>query len=374
MTLLQRKNLDKHGSTQKYGKCSQIRITAIFILAGIVVVAASVTARIYVPILAEQSIQTGIERYSATYGISAAVGRLDSIDRNGFSLQDLELESRDGGWSVSAPEVVIDLEMGGFLRNLVAGSSVPSRFTVTIPSASAVVTLDGRTQSIDSASLTLDAQIEPDPEPAGTVRIREASLDAPVVAGERISIVDVEYRFRARTIGSELPEGGVDIVVEEGTIAFGEEEIGFRPSLRGIPGGSYIPESLHLDISVPETPVQRLVDSIPTPLLGNLSGMVLEGKWQWDLELDLPLDRPSLMEWHSSGTLRDFSVLYLPPAADVRRLSERFVHRITGPDGEIHAPLLVGAMEPVSPVGLQALSGLSIGSVLNDPRRARWFP
>ena len=355
-------------------KCSQIRITAIFILAGIVVVAASVTARIYVPILAEQSIQTGIERYSATYGISAAVGRLDSIDRNGFSLQDLELESRDGGWSVSAPEVVIDLEMGGFLRNLVAGSSVPSRFTVTIPSASAVVTLDGRTQSIDSASLTLDAQIEPDPEPAGTVRIREASLDAPVVAGERISIVDVEYRFRARTIGSELPEGGVDIVVEEGTIAFGEEEIGFRPSLRGIPGGSYIPESLHLDISVPETPVQRLVDSIPTPLLGNLSGMVLEGKWQWDLELDLPLDRPSLMEWHSSGTLRDFSVLYLPPAADVRRLSERFVHRITGPDGEIHAPLLVGAMEPVSPVGLQALSGLSIGSVLNDPRRARWFP
>ncbi len=374
MTLLQRKNLDKHGSTQKYGKCSQIRITAIFILAGIVVVAASVTARIYVPILAEQSIQTGIERYSATYGISAAVGRLDSIDRNGFSLQDLELESRDGGWSVSAPEVVIDLEMGGFLRNLVAGSSVPSRFTVTIPSASAVVTLDGRTQSIDSASLTLDAQIEPDPEPAGTVRIREASLDAPVVAGERISIVDVEYRFRARTIGSELPEGGVDIVVEEGTIAFGEEEIGFRPSLRGIPGGSYIPESLHLDISVPETPVQRLVDSIPTPLLGNLSGMVLEGKWQWDLELDLPLDRPSLMEWHSSGTLRDFSVLYLPPGADVRRLSERFVHRITGPDGEIHAPLLVGAMEPVSPVGLQALSGLSIGSVLNDPRRARWFP
>ncbi len=218
----------------------------------------------------------------------------------------------------------------------------------------------------------------------GEIELTDGVLRIPRAAAEPIGGLDMSYAFSARIdpyrpipeprliLTSDPFAAGYDdadlsrpygeIVFDRGDLKLGALELQVLPSLRGLSGfGAWssrgvggeagsndrrsasgagspnresaagaipLPARIGLKVKLPETAVQRIVDAVPDALLGELEGLELDGSLAWDLDLEVPMDRVSHMNWISSPVLRDFRVRTLPEDQNVYRLNEAFSYRI----------------------------------------------
>ena len=194
---------------------------------------------------------------------------------------------------------------------------------------------------------------------AGSVAIVDGTFVAPMVSDSPVELSDVGYEFvlrsdmtaalpparLARRIpgttappppgagapGDEELRGG--IAFDSGVLRLGAVELAFSPTLRGFRDQESIPARVDLLLSLPSTPVQRIIDELPEAVLGPLAGLVVDGALSWDLDLEAPTSALSWTGWEASTRLDGFSIVEIPPVWDVRRLPGEFLHRLPGPRG-----------------------------------------
>lgn len=193
----------------------------------------------------------------------------------------------------------------------------------------------------------------------GTLTAEGVSLRHERVAEELIGPTSLSYEFEATInmegpvppaelarpvpgtsepppIGAGAPEdsqltGGLKVT--RGVLRIGSVELEARPVLWGLnaPAGDLplpLPARLELEILLPETPLQEIVESIPASILGPLKGTELEGTAVWDLSLEAPLHRLSWSWWEQTSQVEGFRITTIDPRYDVRSLSETFRHRL----------------------------------------------
>ncbi len=209
---------------------------------------------------------------------------------------------------------------------------------------------------------TLDAELtmhrnsrEGHTELNGAFRLRDASILLPHTALEAVEIPDFSYRFQGRldpraplpaprlihplkkaddeprttelsTVAAPQRRGS--FVIEEGRLQLGSVKAEVRAAVHGLRGLCTLPKRLDLQVALPRTATQSILDSIPQAITGELAEVKLEGTFGWDFDLELPLDRAAAMRWVARPDLRDFSVRAIPESIDVFKLNRAFTHTI----------------------------------------------
>ncbi len=194
---------------------------------------------------------------------------------------------------------------------------------------------------------------------AGSVAIVDGTFVAPILSDSPVELSDVRYEFVLRsdmnaalpparlarripgTTGPPPPGAGApgdeelrgEIVFDSGVLRLGAVELAFSPTLRGFRDPGTIPARVDLQLSVPSTPVQRIIDALPEAVLGPLAGLVVDGVLSWDLDLEAPTSALSWTGWEASARLEGFGIVEIASAWDVRRLHGEFLHRLPGPRG-----------------------------------------
>jgi hypothetical protein len=200
----------------------------------------------------------------------------------------------------------------------------------------------------------------------GNIAARRVSLNHERLAEERVGPVDLRYKFDAmvdtavpvpppqlarRVPGTEDPPpigaGAPDdaglrgrLEVTAGTLRIGSVTLEARPILWGLNAPSRelpmpLPARLDLEISLPQTPLQDIVDSTPASLLGPLKGTALEGTLTWDISLEAPFRRLSWTWWEETSRVDGFQIIHIDPAYDIRSLAGAFRQRLgNGPGGQ----------------------------------------
>lgn len=223
----------------------------------------------------------------------------------------------------------------------------------------------------------------------GYIALRNAAFHLPFLADQAFTLADMSYEFAlSYEEDAELGDAGLllawpddrdlsaalgRVTVSTGTLTVGEVQMEFRPSLHGLFGLDGPPARADIALQLPPTSLQLILDTIPAPILGELSGMRLGGDLAWEFQLELPLERPSRMEWHSVLNAPEFEVLYLPPAVDVFRLAGSFDHTIRDPVIGYERRVRIPAMQAVSNDWMRSNSGMTPEEVAAEPRRQAWF-
>ena len=123
------------------------------------------------------------------------------------------------------------------------------------------------------------------------------------------------------------PEYG-GFVVEEATARLGELEGTMGFALYGLED-SHRPTRIDIDVDLPSTELQTIVDSIPTALLGPFDGITFAGTLRWLFSLEIPLYEASQMRWNAEVDLSpNFDVVDIPSEIDVFKLYDSFEHTI----------------------------------------------
>ncbi|RDV38821.1 hypothetical protein DV096_08470 [Bradymonadaceae bacterium TMQ3] len=123
------------------------------------------------------------------------------------------------------------------------------------------------------------------------------------------------------------PERGA-FVIEEGKARHREASANFQLAIYGFDGLERRPNRLDLTIEMEPTPVQNLVDAIPSAILGPLAGMRLSGTFGWNFAMEVPLYDAGSMQWEATPELLNLEVKHLPEDVDVYKLFDRFRHTI----------------------------------------------
>ena len=159
---------------------------------------------------------------------------------------------------------------------------------------------------------------------SGAITAAGLSVDLPILASEEIGPLDLRYDFDLTTGG-----GGGD---RDGSLvfAFGRGDLIVNGvSFSVIPTFDASEGAVGVVVSLPETPVDDLLDAVPTALLGPLRTLRADGTFAWDLELRVPLDAVSGMSWVSHPRLEDFAVRTIDASVNPFTLNGSFVHMIT---------------------------------------------
>ena len=127
-------------------------------------------------------------------------------------------------------------------------------------------------------------------------------------------------------------------------------EFDFLPVVRGIfPENTALePFSLsRLDVQIylPDTQFQSIMDSLPEKILGPLKGLQMAGSVSWSLDIEIPMDRLALMNWRSSTHIKEFSLRTIPASMNISRLNGDFFYY---PDGAGDQYLPVPNVRPAS--------------------------
>lgn len=123
------------------------------------------------------------------------------------------------------------------------------------------------------------------------------------------------------------PERGA-FVIEEGKARHRDASADFQLAIYGLDGIDRRPNRLDVAIAMEPTPVQTLVDAIPSAILGPLAGMRLSGTFGWNFAMEVPLYDAGRMQWEATPELLNLEVMHLPEKVDVYKLFERFDHTI----------------------------------------------
>lgn len=259
--------------------------------------------------------------------------------------------------------ITLDNENVTFSGKLTIGNGEPVAGTLTI--AELPLTLLDRSGGASIAGGRLSGELELTVESGtsaslgGTLTAEGVSVADERIAEELIAPPRLGYDFNAKVdtttsvppprlamrvpgtedpapIGAGAPEDQNlrgKLSVTEGTLRVGSVELQALPVLWGLnaPSGELpmpLPVRLDLDVSLPETQLQEIVDSIPDSILGPLNEIELEGSLAWSTSLEAPLHRLSWTWWEETTRVEGFRIVRIDPAYDVRNLSGAFRHRL----------------------------------------------
>ncbi|GAB6089927.1 hypothetical protein JCM12856_15200 [Spirochaeta dissipatitropha] len=183
------------------------------------------------------------------------------------------------------------------------------------------ISLDGAELENSSTRITgisMDILISPDAaEFSGNLGFSGATIDAALVADETIILESLLYSFTADTPGTAIR-------VDKGILQYGSlsADLSFPLISNDI---------IELDLRVPETKLQDILDSIPAAIIGELGNAEIHGSLEWDLFLELPFDSDKRMFWQSDPRFTDFYLESIPDELNIYKLRHAFQHQISDP-------------------------------------------
>ena len=177
---------------------------------------------------------------------------------------------------------------------------------------------------------------------SGTLTTRNLSLEAPPVAEEPIAQLDIEYDFDGlfsrdakkdlsadwspfpETAAKDGPSIG-GLVTTAGALCINGIALEMKLGYHGLYGG---PAFFSTMVRLPVTEVQSIIESIPAALSGKLANTRATGTISYELDLRVPMEDISGMQWAADVDLEDFAVVKIDPSMNVFILNGEFVHTI----------------------------------------------
>lgn len=166
----------------------------------------------------------------------------------------------------------------------------------------------------------IDLLVSPDTaEVSGSAGFSEATIESDLLADETIELESLNYTFTAAAKTSETV-----LRIDKGLLHYGSlsAELDF-PLISN--------EMIKLDLRVPETELQLVLDSIPAAMIGELGEARIKGSVEWSLSLELPFDSDARMFWQSDPQFKDFYLESIPDELNIYKLWHAFQHRIIDP-------------------------------------------
>ncbi len=182
---------------------------------------------------------------------------------------------------------------------------------------------------------------------SGTMTMTDAGVVVPAIAEEPIGPLNVHYDFEATYSQEPLLhnftgqvakafdapatiETNDKLAVTGGDLLVNDLALEFKPVLYGLADRPTprVPTVAGLIVHLPTTDVQSIIRSVPEAVSGNLTNTKASGTIAWDLDLSIPIDEISRMQWSSGVQLDQFAVLQIDPAVNVYRMNDGFIHTI----------------------------------------------
>ncbi len=182
--------------------------------------------------------------------------------------------------------------------------------------------------TMGASTLETEGQFAAARESAGGLRFQGAlDVRALGVAWEGVSVRPVDADARVELHGRW---DGTTLSVSEGRVQSGRVELEWSGSL-GFAAGAPVAD---VKLLLPRTDCQDLIDAIPSAVMAEFSGFVLDGTMEGELRLRLAPERPDRTLLQTS--IRDRCRFRdAPSIARLARFQKPFVHRVPdGLDGE----------------------------------------
>lgn len=127
---------------------------------------------------------------------------------------------------------------------------------------------------------------------------------------------------------TEVPPTRGALVFTRGKARAGEARAEFTPALYGLARDKPLPARLDLGIKMAPTPIQSVLDAVPSALLGEIAGAKISGSVKMDFLVEVPLYDASNMVWRGEPETSNAEIISLPDAVDVRQMVQSFKHTI----------------------------------------------
>ncbi len=160
---------------------------------------------------------------------------------------------------------------------------------------------------------------------------RDAPVSPPRILGRATPSNPAFIASGQEEIRNSVPEARGEIVFRKGVLRTGNVQLDLLPSLRGIypddPSlGLCSLSRLDMQVYIRNTSFEDLIDAVPSAMMGPLKGLKLNGLVTWSLDLEVPFDKLSLMNWISSVDITGFAIRSIPASIDVSRLNDSFCY------------------------------------------------
>jgi len=175
---------------------------------------------------------------------------------------------------------------------------------------------------------------------SGTVQLRDAVLSHPDLAREPLRAVDfgVDFDVRVDPDAETLTLQGGRLRVRDVSVEIGAKVTHYRER-----------PVIHLDLRLPETSVQAVVDAFPRAMMSRLDGLAVTGRLAWTVAVDLDTGDIPAMTIDSRPVGEGFAVRSMGRSVDFEQLRQAFSYGIRREDG-------------------------SDGSRMSGPFTGRWVP
>ena len=177
---------------------------------------------------------------------------------------------------------------------------------------------------------------------------------------------DLEEKPSRRVITISPPTQGA-LVFSQGKAIVGELQFEAKPAFYGIDLTKPFPARLDLALTLPPTPVQTALDSIPDALLGDLASLRLAGTTSLTTQLEVPMYDAGSMVWVGEPEFKDLDILQIDPVMDPRKLVDRFQHVIQDESVLFERVVTIPAMQYVPDLWLKENVGLDDAGI-----KAHW--
>ncbi|MEZ4462330.1 MAG: transglycosylase domain-containing protein [bacterium] len=170
------------------------------------------------------------------------------------------------------------------------------------------------------------------------------------------------------------PLGG--LVFKKGQATVGDVSLTFRPSFFGFNAPRSLPARMDLTILLPKTPVMSLLKAVPAALMGAASQTKMEGFFEWNFNVEVPLYRAGDMEWRTEPKLSEFQIVSIPEEVDVRRLMDGMSVTIVDSIEEENDFTRTIKLKPAMPVPVEWMlenTGMTLEQI-DERRRTRGWP
>lgn len=199
-------------------------------------------------------------------------------------------------------------------------------------------------------------------EVSGILTASGVVLHMPSVSDENIGGIDLLYefdavyggdvtthRFSGRSPITSKPPFTVQttdqFIVTEGKLQINGIALDFAPGYFGLLRG---PSVLRMAVQLPATEIQSIIDGVPEAISGRLSRTNTTGSIAYGLDLRIPMDRISEMQWESEVTLDNFSVRSMDVSMNVYELNDEFIHTIRDGSTVFHRTVQIPPAKPAS--------------------------
>ena len=221
------------------------------------------------------------------------------------------------------------------------------------------LTFDPITTGEFDGHLSLRSVGEAQVDLAGEVELQNVTLELPSIADEPISNLDIRYQFAAALKPHvplapqyrqypifpppEFPKG--ELIFSAGALQVNQIGLSVVPTLRGFfRGPAFVQATIHL----PETPVQEILESVPVAISGKLADATIAGTLAWDLDLQVPLDAISEMEWTADTVVSGFAVQQVHPSVNVYDMNDDLIHTIDAGSVDYRRTIKIPSARPAS--------------------------